>query len=172
MSASKTDCTIQQGNFFKVLLVCCQPQNSVTDKRIKQVEEVLAANNDVRILNHTMVLNAEDVGRLVRYALSEKPQALIMFSEAQAIQIAKLLSETYNNCFHNSPAILFTEMPQEQFVEGIKANASIDIAINNDTALLGNLIRNISARKHNDDPIDFSLLKGLAYRSHGPVVFI
>jgi hypothetical protein len=173
MSNSKTDCTIQQGNTFKVMLVPCEQHESLnSNEAIKQIETALIASCDVKVLHHRPVLDASDIEPLISYALVEKPQALVMVSIKGELQSAKLLSKLYNNQFHNSPNVLYTALAHNKFVSEFTTCSSFDIGINNNLPLLIDLINNIKMRKHNDDLVDFSFLKGLAYRSHGPVNFV
>lgn len=139
---------------------------------MQQIQSLLKNEQLVDLIQVFELANETDAKALIAWASVQKPQGLIMLTTADSISLSKMLSTVYNEHFHNSPNILFLDTDRQTFEETFKAHPSYDIGINNNPELLVKLLMNIAMRTHNDDPIDFSDLKGLAYRAHGPVYFV
>lgn len=172
MSDHKIDCTRPSGGIFRVITACFKPTSVLLEVLLQQIQSLLKNEQSVHLIQVFDITNEKDAEAMIAWASVQKPQGLIMLTSADTIPLSKVLSATYNEHFHNSPNILFIDTDRQMFEETFKTHPSYDIGINSNPELLVKLLRNIALRTHNDDPIDFGDLKGLAYRAHGPVHFV
>ncbi len=168
----KIDCTISKQEIFHVALVQMEilsgkVNNYPTEISIELVAQKLREEPNFEISRHTVSSGIEQFSKTLKILEPLKPQALVVLTDLDNLEVLHQFAYQYNNTFHNSPNILFVQNQGVFTAEMYQNFPSFDLALkDSNVALIVDICIALHEREFATSPIDFQKLGNVLWRKN------
>ena len=168
----KIDCTISNQDIFHISLVQLEGSSGTENNRpaeisIEFVAQKLSEEPGFKISLHSISPRIKQFSKTLKTLEPLKPQALVLLTDLDNLEVFHQFAYQYNNTFHNSPNILFVQNQRVFTAEMYQNFPSFDLALkDSNVALIVDICRALHEREFATSPIDFQKLGNVLWRKN------